>query len=210
MNKTIKRQIPMGIMMILCVGFIFYAFVPHQRTEDFYQWWLTWVRAISPFGVVLGVISFTRVHWAKISRKVPYWQYSVLALGGLVFTSFAGFYWGTEQGTPYMWMFLNVQMPLSATMFSLLAFYIASAAYKAFRARSAEATVLLIAAIIVMLAQVPIGMAISRRIPEISEWILNVPNMAAKRGIFIGVGLGGTAVSLKIMLGIERTYLGSD
>jgi hypothetical protein len=98
---------------------------------------------------------------------------------------------------------------MASTMFSLLAFYIASAAYKAFRARSLEATVLLLAAIIVMLAQVPIGMAISRWIPQISDWILNVPNMAAKRGIALGVGLGMTATSLKIMLGIERTYLGS-
>ena len=107
-----------------------------------------------------------------------------------------------------MWLFKNVQMPMGATMFSLLAFHIASAAYKAFRARSAEATVLLIAAIIVMLGQVPIGAQISKWIPETSNWILNVPNLAAKRAIALGVGLGMTATSLKILLGIERTYLG--
>jgi hypothetical protein len=61
---------------------------------------------------------------------------------------------------------------------------------------------------IVMLGQVPIGIKISKWIPEISSWILNVPNLAAKRGIALGVGLGMTATSLKILLGIERTYLG--
>jgi len=103
-------------------------------------------------------------------------------------------------------------MPISATMFSLLAFYMATAAYKSFRARSVEATVLLVAAIIIMLGQVPLGMAISRSWPinilDISQWIMDVPNLASKRGILLGVGLGSVATSLKILLGIERTYLG--
>ncbi len=203
-----KRQIPLLIIIIL--GFIFavHTFIPAKISNDFYEWWQSWSKAISPFAVVLGIMSLFMVHSTKISRKVPNWQYSVVTLAALIFTSFAGFMWGTQEGTPFMWLFKNIQMPMGATMFSLLAFHIASAAYKAFRARSAEATVLLIAAIIVMLGQVPIGMKISQLIPEASNWILNVPNLAAKRGIAIGVGLGMTATSLKILLGIERTYLG--
>ncbi|MDP8232558.1 MAG: hypothetical protein P9L91_07825 [Candidatus Zophobacter franzmannii] len=203
-----KKQIPLFIVIVLSFLFAAWAVVPHKISEEFYQGYLVFVRAMSPFGVILGIMSITMVNTVRIKRKVPNWQYSYVTLIAVYATAAIGFIWGTSEGSPYIWIFKNVQMPMSATMFSLLAFYISTAAYKAFRARSAEATVLLIAAIIVMLGQVPYGVMISPKIPGFAQWILDVPNLASKRGFMLGVGLGMTAVSLKIMLGIERAYLG--
>lgn len=109
----------------------------------------------------------------------------------------------------YVSFFTNVMIPIQATMFSLLAFYIASAAYRAFRARSLLSTILLVAALIIMIRFVPLG-PISDLVSNLSGWILKVPNMAAKRAIFIGVGLGMVATAIKILLGVERGYLGRD
>ncbi|MCD4829852.1 MAG: hypothetical protein K8R90_10530 [Candidatus Cloacimonetes bacterium] len=204
-----KRQIPLMIVIILGFIFVAHSFIPAKISQDFYfEWYQPWVKAMSPFAVILGIMSLVMVHGTKIKRKAPNWPYSLVIFAGLIATAAFGFIWGRQAGTPYMWMFENVQMPLGATMFSLLAFYIASAAYKAFRARSPEATVLLIAAVIVMLGRIPLGAAITHWIPDSTTWILNVPNLAAKRGIALGVGLGMVATSLKIILGIERTYLG--
>ena len=204
-----KRTIPLLIVIILGFLFVAHVFIPAKISHDFYyEWYLKWIKAVTPFAIILGVGSLLMVHSNKIKRKAPNWGYSILTLVALVVTTVAGFVWGIQEGTTFMWIFKNFNVPLGATMFSLLAFYIASAAYKAFRARSVEATVLLIAAVIVMLGRVSIGQAITHWIPDITEWILNVPNLAAKRGIALGVGLGMTATSLKIMLGIERSYLG--
>ncbi|MBN2017204.1 MAG: hypothetical protein JW794_03600 [Candidatus Cloacimonetes bacterium] len=203
-----KRQIPLMIVLILGLLFVAHVFIPSKLSSDYLDWFMKWTKVIGPFAIVLGVFSLVLVHYNKIKRKAPNWGYSIVTLAALVITTVVGFVWGIQEGTPYMWIFENFNVPLGATMFSLLAFYIASAAYKAFRARSVEATVLLVAAIIVMLGRVSIGQAITHWIPDITEWILNVPNLAAKRGIALGVGLGMTATSLKIMLGIERSYLG--
>ena len=204
-----KRQIPLIIVIVLGFLFVAHTFIPHKISQDFYNvWYREWVKAASPFGVILGIFSLLHVHVTKIKRRVSNWPYSIVTIAGLIGTAVAGFAWGREDGTPYMWIFENIQLPMGATIFSLLAFYIASAAYKAFRARSPEATVLLIAAIIVMLGRVSIGQALNIGLPEATNWILNVPNLAAKRGIALGVGLGMVATSLKVILGIERTYLG--
>jgi len=41
-----------------------------------------------------------------------------------------------------------------------------------------------------------------------ADWIMGVPNLAAKRGILLGVSLGAIATSIKIIFGVERQYLG--
>ncbi len=79
--------------------------------------------------------------------------------------------------------------------------------HRAFRARNTVATLLLVSAVIVMLGRVPIGAAISDFFPAAQEWIMDVPQLAAKRGIQIGAALGAVSMSLRIILGIERSYL---
>ena len=207
-----KKTIPLLIVIVGGMIWLAWVFIPHRLLQDvFYNdFYVPWIRAMSPFGMLLGVMSLSMMHYSKIKRKAPKWQYSFFFFAGFIATSLAGFIGGMQKGGLYMWLFENMAMPMSATMFALLAFYMASAAYKAFRARSPEATVLLVAAIVVMLAQVPLGVKISKHLPAISQWILDVPNLASKRGIMLGVGLGSVATTLKILLGIERSYLGGD
>lgn len=117
--------------------------------------------------------------------------------------------WGPE-GRPFLWIYDHLFAPANATMFALLAFFIASAAFRAFRARNVEATLLLGAAILVMIGAVPIGRAIWSGFPDIKTWILEYANTAGRRAIIIGAALGAIATSLRVILGLERSHLGRD
>jgi hypothetical protein len=127
-----------------------------------------------------------------------------------VFDHSWSFHFATQEGLQsfmFRHFFDYIMIPIMATIFSLLAFFIASAAYRAFRARNLLSTLLLLAALIVMLRfnpYIPGALYINR----LSSWLMNVPNLAAQRAIIIGVGLGIVSTALKVILGIERGYMG--
>jgi len=121
----------------------------------------------------------------------------------------------TAYYNPFHWIYLYVYNPLQATMFSILAFFVASAAYRAFRARTLEGTLLLVAAFLVMIGRVSIGYWVHTKVswlplPDVQEWIMDVPNTAGQRAILIGSALGVISTSLRMLLGYEQTYLGSE
>ena len=47
-------------------------------------------------------------------------------------------------------------------------------------------------------------------IPNLAVWILSSPNLAGQRAIIIGIGLGVVSMSLRLILGVERSYLGDE
>jgi hypothetical protein len=146
-----------------------------------------------------------------------------------------GILWGTQSNSgilgngerivaamgskPFDYLVNNIYEHLQATMFSLLAFFIASAAYRAFIARTIESNLLLGAAVLVMLGNTSFGASLTAWLPEtlkflhlpnIAAFIMKYPNTAGQRAIMIGAGLGIIGSSLRIILGIERSYLGGE
>lgn len=117
--------------------------------------------------------------------------------------------WGRE-GRVFVWIYDHVFDPCNSTMFALLAFFVASAAFRAFRARNAEAALLLGAAILVMLGRAPLGGALWDMFPTISQWLIDIPNNAGRRAIMMGAAIGAIATGLRVIVGLERSHLGSD
>jgi hypothetical protein len=210
-----RREIPLLIVFLFGLFMIVQFFIPHQSFANIYQEFNNWTIIIGIFTMVVGIGSLLSVHYSNIKLKKQGWGYSVVTIVALFLMAGVGLAGGTENDL-FLHLYRYGLSPVTATMFSLLAFFIASAAYRAFRARNVIATLLLLAAVIVMLGRVPIGQLLTAwlpswlQLPKLANFLLEVPNVAAKRAIYIGVGLGVAAVSLKIILGIERTWLGGD
>lgn len=182
--------------------------------QDIYQDHLSpWMTIVSAFAIGLAAANLGRVHMARITRKRPEWVYSAILMVSLVVFTV---YRSTVElnlsnkalADSYQTLYSNLLTPLSTGIWALLAFYVASASYRAFRARSLEATVLLVSAMLVMLGAAPIGAQIWSKFPVIQTWLLNVPNMVGQRGLLIGAAIGGFVTSLRILVGIERGHLG--
>jgi hypothetical protein len=200
-----RLQLPLFICLIaglfMAVQYFMPAALPaYNRMNDYLQ-------IVYAFSIVLGVASVVHRHGGRLRRRRKDWPYSLAAIASMVLMLAAGFLGGRGRESLFQQLFNAILLPVQATMFALLAFYLASASFRAFRTRSLDATVLLVSAVIVMIGRLDDGQTL--HLPDISRWILNSPNLVAKRAILIGVGLGMASTALKVVLGIERSYLGS-
>ncbi|NOZ86239.1 MAG: hypothetical protein GXP49_08220 [Deltaproteobacteria bacterium] len=205
-----KKILPVAFASLVGLFSLVQYFVPHPSLAGIFRELNRWGVFIFAGALVMGTISLVRHHLQKVASKDKNWPYSLVTLVSLFATAGIGLVTGMERGTLFNDIFVNVLMPTEATMFSLLAFFIASASFRAFRARNLEATVLLLTAVIVMLGRVPIGRLLWSGMPGVANWLLDYANTAAKRAIMIGVGLGIAATAIKVLFGKERSYMGDD
>ena len=187
-----------------------------------------WVMIVGAFTLLLGTSNLFQVHGKVIKKRAAGWVNSLAFFISFFLIMIAGFLKdaylgkpgmagnvGTASGQVFAILFNGFVQNLDAAMFSLVAFYIVSAAYRAFRVRSAEAGLMMVTAAIVMLGLVPVGAMItgwlpstgplaSLRLERLTVWILTWPSMAVLRAIEFGLAVGYLAMSLRIWLSLER------
>jgi len=223
-----RATIPLILVFALGVMALVLQFVPNPSSDSFQEQINSWFKIIGGFGAFLGAYSLLHMHLSRIRRKVSGWGYSVFVFIGAGSMIVMGLYNGgngplvadaaKDHVDWFNWGYNNVLIPCQSTIFSILAFFMASAAFRTFRARNVGAAMLLIAAIIVMFGRVPISETVSgwifsgntQVISKTTDILMNYPNLAAQRAITFGISLGIISQSLRILLGIERSYLGAD
>ena len=202
----------------------------------------SFVQIIAAFLLGLGIFSLLKIHLMNIARRKKDWGFSVVLLVSM-FSMITFGYWdfiirqgskATDFDDPQFWqmpnmvrdfLFDGLLQQMDAAMFSIIAFFILSAAYRAFRARSVEATILLGTALLVILSLMGVvaGMwddkvaalagegktasadfIMNFKITEIAGWLKNTFQTPAITGIKFGIGLGTISMALRIWLGLEK------
>ena len=230
-----KRTIPLIITFLGGMVLIIAYFIPY--TQDWGEKAAVFFDVLAAIAFVLGGGNLLKTHLKKVSDRVAGWGYSVICVVAFLVTltvglgkigvnpnaQFPNYAWSgiyDQVGSPFWWLYEYGFKPLTATMFAMLAFYVASAAFRAFRAKNFEAILLLGTAFIILLGRTFAGVYLTGFIADDSAfsglklenftvYIMQVFNTAGNRAIMIGIALGVASTSLKVLLGVDRSYLGS-
>lgn len=220
-----KREVPFIITLVVGIAFIVQYFIPHPPFDEFENTFNNWFAIVGAFAIILGALSLFKMSLLRVTRKQHDWPLSLVIIVCFLLIVVVGFIDGyngiqnspptsfRDPGTNFDWLYVYIYTPLSSTMFAILAFFVASASYRAFRARNVQATLLLLAGFFVMVGRVPLGDILTWFMPDgfqasdLASWLMNYPHNAGQRAIKIGVALGIVSTSLRIILGIERSHL---
>ncbi len=223
MALVYRRHIPILITFIMGIMMIVQFFLVPPKPVEPYQKALAevgealtnWANLLAAFTIGFGLVNLFFIHGRHVTRRTPgQWYYSAWLLFVMFIMVIFGIFGDEELGistaTTYQfeWMYKWIYTPLSGTMYASLAFYITSASYRAFRARTLEAGVLLIVGLLVLFKLAPVWQVYLPQVIPLVNWIYKYIVTSSYRGILIGAGIGAILLGIRTIIGLETGYLG--
>ena len=205
-----RKEVPLAIAFLTGTVVLFEYFLQPlwKDSKIWAQLLQNWGIVVSGFAMGVAAWNLVTVNLRRMNRqRNSEWYNPLVLLVGMFAMAGSGLLLG-EASAPWKFLFSKVFQPLGTAMFSLMIFFIASAAQRAFRGRSPEAMVLLISGVVVMIGRAPIGEQLGAWAPWLADWLNKVPNVAGNRAIMMGAALGMVATAFRALVGIDRSYLG--
>jgi hypothetical protein len=205
MRRGFFSLFPVGIAIAVGLIVLVHQFISNIFLDELGSVLIAWSAIIAAFAVLLGLLNVLSVH----VRRLIHHDGNVMSSVVILISAFVVFLVVLPSGgasPASAWVFRYLYQPLEASFLALLVFFIASAAYRALRARSWETSLLVIATLVVLIGSAPIANLISPLLPAAKDWVMNVPAVAGVRGILFGVALGIIATGLRLLSGIDRPY----
>ena len=200
---------------------------------------------LTTFLLGLGIFSLVRIHANKLRKLQKDWAFSMILLLCIVLMLIVGYVdWYQREfqdpdrllADPANWgvwnkmgdlLFDGLIQQMDAAMFSMIAFFILSAAYRAFRIKSIEATVMMASGLILIFSLMgavdfmwgsviesmirdssgnvdPGHFLHNFKLSEVAGWVKTYAQIPSIRALDFGVFLGALAMGLRIWLGLEK------
>jgi len=201
-RKEISIGIASAMIILFVVDWNFDIPVLRAATDEL----TNWGTVIAACAIGLGFINIFEHYGKKVAKKSGGWVYGAWLLAVTVIVSVVGLVQGSD-GLIASYIYNNVVGVLDATFFSLALFYMASAAFRSFRFKSVESSLLLGSAFFVLLKNAPIGETMWSGFSTIGTWLMNYPTNGVSRGIGITITLASIALALRVMMGKEYGFL---
>jgi hypothetical protein len=206
---VLKRILPTAIAISVGILVLITVFTSYPELDTVGTYLIDTAVIIASFALFLGIVNVLRVHSQKIQKRPGERPYSFVLIAAMLIVLAIGL--PSLPGRPsgpsqpiVQWIFENIQAPIQASLSALLVFLVVTAAYRLLMVRNIESAVMLAVVLLVLLGQVTLGLV--PILPELKDWILDVPTLAGVRGILLGVALGALLTGIRLLLGVERPY----
>jgi hypothetical protein len=167
------------------------------------------VSVLNAMSILLAIYSQTRRSLILIQQRNHGWAFQAYLLVTIYLMAAIGFVTG-QQSDSFMWFQLAILNPTSSVIYSSLAFFMASAGARAFRARSPQAALLLLSGILVLVGQAPMTGVYAPFLGTMREYLAASFSLAAARIFAISVTVGATVLGVRILTGNESEAIGFE
>lgn len=185
---------------LLLLGIDRFVEIPPLRNAAvlLYEWGVL----LSAFALLLGTINVAWVHVRRVMAGDAGWSHSLLLLVALAVVLVTGLLSNTGIRSPLVELLFDaIIAPGQATLFALLAFFMAAAAYRYLRVGRTGGVWLLAGVLLVFATQMPIANAL---LPEVFanlvDWVVDVPAMSALRGALLGSSFALVIIAVRFLL----------
>jgi hypothetical protein len=207
MSDILKnRELQLAIMALAFLLVFVPYFIESPGLETASTKLITITAIVNAVTLVLALQSQVKRGLNVIQRRQTGWYFKAYMIITMILMVIFAFF-GRETG-PYHWVMYAVVNPLSSVNYGILAFYMASTAARAFRARNTQAILLLTTGFIVLLYQAPLTGAYAPWLEPIALYFGNTFGMAAGRMFLISVTVGAIVFGVRVLLGKETSVLG--
>jgi hypothetical protein len=161
-----------------------------------------WFILLAAFALLLGIANAGWHHLQQILSGSTGWGHSLALLGTLLVVLVTGLL--NQRGVhslPIEWIFDSIIGPGQATLFALLAFFMAAATYRFLRFNSPGGLWMIAGVLLILFVQTPLLHALlPPSVAQFAAWMVEVPGMAAMRGALLGSTFALAILGVRFLL----------